>query len=322
MRPPTTSSTWLEIMTKSTGNGPQFTPIKSGLAVSFEFFPPKTAAMEKTLWASIERLAPIGPRFVSVTYGAGGGTRERTHATVKRMLDETPLTPAAHLTCVDATRRQVDDVARRYHDDGVRHIVALRGDPPDGKSCFTAHPDGYRNAAELVTGLKRVADFELTVGAYPEVHPDARSAQADLDNLKAKLDAGASRAITQFFFDSDVYFRFLDRARDAGISAPIIPGILPVTNFAAVQRFAAICGTAVPAWMSELFQDLDDSPDTRQLVAASVAAEQCLALARQGVTEFHFYTLNRAELTVAICHRLGLKGGATGGGARSIASGA
>ena len=322
MRPPTTSSTWLEIMTKSTGNGPQFTPIKCGLSVSFEFFPPKTAAMEKTLWASIERLAPIGPRFVSVTYGAGGGTRERTHATVKRMLDETPLTPAAHLTCVDATRRQVDAVARRYHDDGVRHIVALRGDPPDGKSCFTAHPDGYRNAAELVTGLKRVADFELTVGAYPEVHPDARSAQADLDNLKAKLDAGASRAITQFFFDSDVYFRFLDRARDAGISAPIIPGILPVTNFAAVQRFAAICGTTVPAWMSELFQDLDDSPDTRQLVAASVAAEQCLALARQGVTEFHFYTLNRAELTVAICHRLGLKGGATGGGARSIASGA
>jgi methylenetetrahydrofolate reductase (NADPH) len=308
-------------MTKSTGNGPHFTPIQSGLSVSFEFFPPKTAAMEKTLWASIERLAPIGPRFVSVTYGAGGGTRERTHTTVKRVLDETPLTPAAHLTCVDATRRQVDAVARRYHDAGVRHIVALRGDPPDGKSDFTAHPHGYRNAAELVAGLKRVADFELTVGAYPEVHPDAHSAQADLDNLKAKLDAGASRAITQFFFDSDVYFRFLDRARAAGISAPIIPGILPVTNFAAVQRFAATCGTTVPAWMSELFQDLDDTPDTRQLVAASVAAEQCLALARQGVTEFHFYTLNRAELTVAICHRLGLKGGAAGSGTQSIASG-
>ena len=309
-------------MTESTHESLQPTPITSGLSVSFEFFPPKTAAMEKTLWASIEHLAPIGPRFVSVTYGAGGGTRERTHATVKRVLDETPLTPAAHLTCVDATRQQVDTVARRYHDAGIRHIVALRGDPPDAKSRFTAHPDGYQNAAELVSGLKRVADFELTVGAHPEVHPDARSAEADLDNLKAKLDAGASRAITQFFFDSDVYFRFLERARGAGISAPIIPGILPVTNFAAVQRFAATCGASVPGWMAELFRDLDDSPDTRQLVAATVAAEQCLALARQGVTEFHFYTLNRAELTVAICHRLGLKAGVTPSGAQNFASGA
>jgi methylenetetrahydrofolate reductase (NADPH) len=308
-------------MTESTDKSPQFTPIKSGLSVSFEFFPPKTQAMEDTLWASIERLAPIGPRFVSVTYGAGGSTRERTHATVKRVLDETPLTPAAHLTCVDASRDQVDAVARRYHAAGVRHIVALRGDPPDTQSRFTAHADGYRNAAELVAGLKRVADFELTVGAYPEVHPEARSAQADLDNLKAKLDAGASRAITQFFFDSDVYFRFLERARGAGISVPIIPGILPVTNFAAVQRFAATCGTSVPVWMAELFEGLDDSPDTRQLVAATVAAEQCLQLARQGVTEFHFYTLNRAELTVAICHRLGLKAGASRGGAQTIASG-
>ena len=309
-------------MTESTDESPQFTPIKSGLSVSFEFFPPKTAAMEETLWASIERLAPIGPRFVSVTYGAGGSTRERTHATVKRVLDETPLTPAAHLTCVDATRDQVDAVARRYHDAGIRHIVALRGDPPDTQARFTAHPDGYQNAAELVSGLKRVADFEITVGAHPEVHPDARSAQADLDNLKAKLDAGASRAITQFFFDTDVYFRFLERARGAGISAPIIPGILPVTNFAAVQRFAVTCGASVPVWMSELFQGLDDSPDTRQLVAATVAAEQCLQLKRQGVTELHFYTLNRAELTVAICHRLGLKGGATRSGAQTIASGA
>ncbi len=309
-------------MTESTHESLQPTPITSGLSVSFEFFPPKTAAMEKTLWASIERLAPIGPRFVSVTYGAGGGTRERTHATVKRVLDETPLTPAAHLTCVDATRQQVDTVARRYHNAGIRHIVALRGDPPDAKSRFTAHPDGYQNAAELVSGLKRVADFELTVGAHPEVHPDARSAEADLDNLKAKLDAGASRAITQFFFDSDVYFRFLERAQGAGISAPIIPGILPVTNFAAVQRFAATCGASVPGWMAELFRDLDDSPDTRQLVAATVAAEQCLALARQGVTEFHFYTLNRAELTVAICHRLGLKAGVTPSGAQNFASGA
>lgn len=308
-------------MSKPVKDSAQMTPIKSGLSVSFEFFPPKTQTMEETLWRSIERLAPIEPRFVSVTYGAGGSTRERTHATVKRVLDETPLTPAAHLTCVDATRRQVDEVARRYHQAGVRHIVALRGDAPDNQSRFTPHPEGYRNAADLVAGLKRVADFELTVGAYPEVHPDARSADDDLDNLKAKLDAGASRAITQFFFDSDVYFRFLDRARAAGISAPIIPGILPVTNFAAVQRFSATCGATVPAWMAELFEGLDNSPDTRQLVAATVAAEQCLQLKQQGVTEFHFYTLNRAELTVAICHRLGLKGAVTRDGNKTIASG-
>ena len=295
--------------------------INPELAVSFEFFPPKTAAMEETLWRSIERLAPIGPRFVSVTYGAGGSTRERTHTTVKRVLDESSLTPAAHLTCVAATRDQVDAVARRYYDAGVRHIVALRGDPPDGNARFTPHPDGYQNAADLVAGLKRVADFELSVGAYPEVHPDAGSAEDDLDNLKRKLDAGASRAITQFFFDSDVYFRFLDRARRAGISAPIIPGILPVTNFAAVERFAASCGASVPQWMAELFEGLDDAPETRQLVAATVAAEQCLQLKRQGVTEFHFYTLNRAELTVAICHRLGLKGSASRDDARTIASG-
>lgn len=308
-------------MKSSEQKTPRATPIKPGLAVSFEFFPPKTPAMEKTLWRSIERLAPIGPRFVSVTYGAGGSTRERTHATVKRVLDETDLTPAAHLTCVDATRDEVDDVARRYRDSGVRHIVALRGDPPDGESRFRAHPHGYRNAADLVAGLKRIADFDLTVGAYPEVHPDARSANDDLENLKRKLDAGASRAITQFFFDTDVYFRFVDRARAAGISAPIIPGILPVTNFTAVQRFAATCGASVPAWMAELFEGLDDSPDTRQLVAATVAAEQCLKLKEQGVTEFHFYTLNRAELTVAICRRLGLKGGASPGDEQTIASG-
>jgi methylenetetrahydrofolate reductase (NADPH) len=314
-----------ETMNDSTKNvppsSPLLTPIKSGLSVSFEFFPPKTAAMEETLWQSIERLAPIGPRFVSVTYGAGGSTRERTHATLKRALAETPLTPAAHLTCVAASRDEVDAVARRYHDIGVRHIVALRGDPPDGQSRFEPHPRGYHNAADLVAGLKRVADFELTVGAYPEMHPDARSPEDDLDNLKRKLDAGASRAITQFFFDSDVYFRFLDRARAAGISAPIIPGILPVTNFSAVQRFAAACGTSVPNWMAELFDGLDDSPDTRQLVAATVATEQCLQLQKHGVTEFHFYTLNRAELTIAICRRLGLKGGVSSAGAPSIASG-
>jgi len=308
-------------MNESTESSSPLTPIKSDLSVSFEFFPPKTAAMEQTLWRSIERLAPIAPRFVSVTYGAGGSTRERTHATVKRVLEETPLTPAAHLTCVDATREQVDAVAESYHAAGVRHIVALRGDAPDAQSAFAAHPQGYQNAAELVAGLKQVADFDLSVGAYPEVHPDAACVEDDLDNLKRKLDAGASRAITQFFFDSDVYFRFLDRARAAGISAPIIPGILPVTNFAAVQRFAATCGASVPQWMAELFEGLDDSPDTRQLVAATVAAEQCLQLKSQGVTEFHFYTLNRAELTLAICHRLGLKGGGSGNGSHTIASG-
>ncbi len=308
-------------MIESSRESPPLTPVKSALSVSFEFFPPKTPAMEETLWRSIERLAPIGPRFVSVTYGAGGSTRERTHATLKRALAETSLTPAAHLTCVAASRDEVDAVARGYHDIGVRHIVALRGDPADGRSRFEAHPQGYRSAADLVAGLKRVADFELTVGAYPEVHPDARSPEDDLDNLKRKLDAGASRAITQFFFDSDVYFRFLDRVRAAGISAPIIPGILPVTNFSAVQRFAATCGTSVPDWMAELFDGLDDSPDTRQLVAATVAAEQCLQLKKHGVTEFHFYTLNRAELTIAICRRLGLKAGAPPATAPSMASG-
>ena len=306
-------------MASALTNPSSATPIRDGIEVSFEFFPPKTPAMEQTLWRSIERLAPIGPRFVSVTYGAGGGTRERTHATVKRVLEETDLTPAAHLTCVGATREEVDAVARRYQQAGIRHIVALRGDPPDGDTRFEPHPNGYRNAADLVAGLKKVADFELTVGAYPEVHPDARSAEQDLDNLKRKLDAGACRAITQFFFDTDVYFRFLDRVRAAGISAPIIPGILPVTNFAAAKRFAAGCGASIPAWMHELFEGLDDTPDTRQLVAASVAAEQCLRLERLGVSEFHFYTLNRAELTLAICHRLGLKSRESGSGGRSVA---
>lgn len=306
-------------MSNPESHAPSATPIKSGLEVSFEFFPPKTAEMEKTLWRSIERLAPVKPRFVSVTYGAGGTTRERTHATVKRVLEETDLTPAAHLTCVGATRDEIDEVARRYYDAGIRHIVALRGDPPSGDARYRPHPGGYRNAAELVAGLKKVANFELTVGAYPEVHPDALSADQDLDNLKRKLDAGACRAITQFFFDTDIYFRFLDRVRAAGISAPIIPGILPVTNFAAAKRFADGCGASIPAWMNELFEGLDDTPDTRQLVAASVAVEQCLRLERLGVTEFHFYTLNRAELTLAICHRLGLKSRNSGDGSRAIA---
>lgn len=288
---------------------PEVTPIREGLSVSFEFFPPKTPEMARTLWRSIARLSCMSPRFVSVTYGAGGSTRERTHTTVERLVNDTSLTTAAHLTCVDASRGEVDDVARRYLEAGVKHVVALRGDAADPDTPFTPHPDGYRNAAELVAGLKRIGDFDVSVGAYPEVHPDARSAAADMDNLKRKLDAGASRAITQFFFEPDTYFRFLDRARAAGISAPIVPGILPVTNFASVQRFAAACGASIPAWMAELFEGLEDAPDTRQLVAASVASELCLRLARRGVTEFHFYTLNRAELTLAICHRLGLKAG-------------
>jgi methylenetetrahydrofolate reductase (NADPH) len=282
-------------------------PDETPVSVTFEFFPPKTQQMEQNLWRAIEKLAPLQPRFVSVTYGAGGSTRERTHATVKRILQETDLTPAAHLTCVGASRAEVDQVARDYWDAGVRHIVALRGDPPEREQRFQPHPVGYANAAELVAGLRRLADFDITVAAYPEVHPEARSPQADLDNLKRKLDAGASRAITQFFFDADVYFRFVDRVRAAGISAPIIPGILPVTNFTRVKEFAAICGASVPDWVGGLFEGLDDDPEARQLVAATVAAEQCTELVQRGVRNLHFYTLNRAALTYAICHILGIR---------------
>ena len=281
--------------------------MSGALSVSFEFFPPKTEAMAEQLWRAVERLAPLGPRFVSVTYGAGGTTRERTHQTVVRILRESALTPAAHLTCVAASRGEVDDVARRYWDVGIRHIVALRGDPPDGGGRFEAHPDGYANAAELVAGLKRVADFEVSVAAYPEIHPDAKSSQADLDNLKRKLDAGAARAITQYFFDPEAYLRFIDRARAAGVNAPITPGVLPVTNFAQVVKFSRLCGAGVPAWLAHLFEGLDDDPDTRKLVAATVAAEQCRKLQAAGVEEFHFYTLNRADLAYAICHILGIR---------------
>ncbi|MGA8259488.1 MAG: methylenetetrahydrofolate reductase [NAD(P)H] [Arenicellales bacterium] len=282
-------------------------PPDSDLAVSFEFFPPGTDRMEQTLWSSIERLAALGPRFVSVTYGAGGSTRERTHATVRRVLEETPLEAAAHLTCVAATRADVDAVARAYWQAGVRHIVALRGDPVGGEGLFQPHPDGYESAAALVAGLKRVAPFELSVAAYPEVHPDACSPRADLDNLKRKIDAGATRAITQFFFDNDVYYRFLDRVRGAGIDVPVVPGILPVTGLDGLLRFAARCGAAVPRWIRELFDGLDADPETRRLVAATVAAEQCAKLRARGVREFHFYTLNRAELTYAVCHMLGMR---------------
>ena len=277
------------------------------IEVSFEFSPPRTPAMEASLWQAIHRLAPLRPRFVSVTYGAGGSTRDRTHTTVRRLLAETDMAPAAHLTCVAASRAEVDAVVRSYRDSGVRHIVALRGDPPDGHTRFAPHPEGYRNAEDLVRGIRAISNFEISVAAYPEVHPEAASPAADLDNLKRKIDAGASRAITQFFFDPNVYLRFVDRARVAGITVPIVPGILPVTNFKRALDFAAKCGATVPGWLADLFAGLDADPTTRNLVAAWVAAEQCRTLQDHGVREFHFYTLNRAELTRSICHILGLR---------------
>ncbi len=286
---------------------PVTAPLAGGVQVSFEFFPPKNEEMERSLWAAIGRLATLDPSYVSVTYGAGGTTRERTHATVVRLRRETTLEPAAHLTCVGATRDEIDAIARRYWDAGVRHIVALRGDPPEGAARYLPHPGGYAFAADLVAGLRRVAPFDISVAAYPETHPEALSAEADLDNLKRKVDAGASRAITQFFFDVEVYLRFRDRVIAAGITQPIIPGILPVTNFATVRRFSAMCGASVPAWMADLFDGLDDDPETRRLVAAAVAVEQCRALHGHGVEHFHFYTLNRADLTFAICHVLGVR---------------
>ena len=287
--------------------------MRDGLKVSFEFFPPKTEEMENRLWAAIKRLEPLGPQFVSVTYGAGGSTRERTHATVARIRSETGLEPAAHLTCVGASRGEIDDIARRYWDEGIRHIVALRGDPSDMGEKYTPFPDGYAYASDLVEGLKKVADFEISVAAYPETHPQAINPQADLDNLKRKIDAGASRAISQFFFDPDIYCRFIDRARGAGIDVPIVPGILPVTNYARVVEFSRQCGASVPDWMAQMFEGLDDDPETRKLVAAAIAAEQCQHLRAKGIDEFHFYTLNRADLSFAICHILGLR--KTSGGA-------
>ena len=282
-------------------------PLPHDVRVSFEFFPPKTEKMEEILWDSIQRLAPLEPAYVSVTYGAGGSTRQLPHPPVVPIRRETVLEPAAHLTCVGSTREEIDEIARQYWRSGIRHVVALRGDPPEDTDRYTPHPGGYAYASDLVAGLKRVADFEISVAAFPEVHPQAASTEADLDNLKRKIDAGATRAITQFFFDADIYLRFLDRARAAGVTVPIVPGILPVTNFARVVQFAAICGTRVPGWMADLFEGLDDRPETRRLVAATVAAEQCRALYANGVNDFHFYTLNRAELTYAICHMLGVR---------------
>jgi methylenetetrahydrofolate reductase (NADPH) len=277
------------------------------LKVSFEFFPPKTAEMEESLWRSVMRLAPLGPRFVSVTYGAGGSTRERTHNTVVRILKETGLKPAAHLTCVGAAKAEVDDVAQHYWQAGIRHIVALRGDAPEGSGGFAPHPEGYANSTDLIAGLRKIGDFEISVGCYPEGHPDSGSPRTELEHLKRKVDAGATRCITQYFFDTDVYFRFLDRARSAGITVPIVPGILPVTNFRQVVKFSAACGASVPAWLADVFEGLDDDPDTRRMVAAHVAAEQCRRLQAAGIDEFHFYTLNRADLTYAICHVLGVR---------------
>lgn len=276
--------------------------------VSFEFFPPNSAKMEETMWRSIEHLAPLGPRFVSVTYGADGSTRERTHAAVAKIAEETSLTAAPHLTCVDAARGEIDDIARRYWDMGIRHLVALRGDPPrEADGVYVPHPGGYAYAADLVAGLKQIGDFDISVGAYPEVHPEAESADADLDNLRHKLDAGASRAITQFFFDVDVYLRFRDRCAKAGIESSIVPGILPITRFPQLKKFARGCGASVPGWLEERFAGLDDDAATRTMIAASVAIDQVRRLQAEGIDEFHFYTLNRSELTYAICHALGVR---------------
>jgi methylenetetrahydrofolate reductase (NADPH) len=289
------------------GHAPLFAEARGDIDVSFEFFPPKTDAMAETLWHSIETLAPLKPRFVSVTYGAGGSTRERTHATVERIVKETALTPAAHLTCVGATREEIDEIARGYWEAGVRHIVALRGDMPELGQAYAPHPGGYANAAELVAGLKEVAPFEISVAAYPEGHPDSDCEDSDLDNLLRKIDAGADRAISQFFFSADCFLRFRDKLAERRPGIEIVPGILPVSNVATTRRFAGQCGAAIPEWLDRLFEGLDELPAARQLVAATIAGELCGQLYAGGVRHFHFYTLNRAELAYAICHLLGVR---------------
>ena len=278
------------------------------IRVSFEFFPPKSADAEVALWRSSERLAPLGPDFVSVTYGAGGSTRERTHNTVARLVRDTNLKPAAHLTCVGATRGEIDDVVRGYWDAGVRHVVALRGDPAGGPgTAYEAHPGGYDGAADLVRGIKALGDFEVTVSAYPEKHPESATYDADLDGLQAKVGAGATRAITQFFFDNSLYGRYVERVRARNIAIPIIPGIAVIQNFKQTANFARKTGASVPDWLADRFAGLEDDPATHQLVAAGVAAEQVLDLVDQGVRDFHFYTMNRAELVYAICRLLGIR---------------
>jgi methylenetetrahydrofolate reductase (NADPH) len=286
---------------------PLYADVGGDLDVSFEFFPPKNEKMEEQLWDAVRTLEPLAPSFVSVTYGAGGSTRERTHATVARIQRETSLAAAAHLTCVEATKDEIDQVAQEYWAAGVRHIVALRGDPPAAGAKFAGHPGGYENAAALVAGLKRLHPFEISVAAYPECHPDSPDMAADLDNLKAKFDAGATRAITQFFHEPDTFFRYRDQVAAAGITAEIVPGIMPVTNFASVVRMSNMCGTQVPAWMARLFDGLENHPASRQLIAATLAAELSRKLYAGGVKSLHFYTLNRAELAFAICHLLGVR---------------
>jgi len=278
------------------------------LNISFEFFPPRSDAMTQQLWQAVARLAPLRPAFFSVTYGAGGSTRQRTHDTVVRLKQETGIEPAAHLTCVAATRGEIDDVARAYWEAGIRHVVALRGDPPpEMGGRYRAHADGYGNAAELVAGLRRIAPFQISVAGYPETHPDSGSEAADLDNLRRKIDAGADRVITQFFFEVEAFLRFRDRLRADGVTVPIVPGILPVSNFAQARKFASLNGAAVPDWLADLFTGLDDDLETRRMIAATVAGDMCRRLQSEGVGDFHFYTLNRADLAFAICHLLGVR---------------
>ncbi|MFT8451868.1 MAG: methylenetetrahydrofolate reductase [NAD(P)H] [Zymomonas mobilis] len=273
--------------------------------ISFEFFPPKNEEADKLLWQSVERLAPLKPRFMSVTYGAGGSTRERTRATVTRIARETTIPAVAHLTCVNASRDEIDDIARDYWDAGIRHIVALRGDPPGGER-FQAHPDGYANAVELVEGLKRIAPFEISVACYPETHPQALSPEADIEFLKRKFDAGATRAISQFFLSADVFLRFRDRVAAAGITAEILPGIMPTSNISGLRRMADSCGIAIPEKLGRLMESLDkDDPSVKQMVSMAVTSDLCSQLAREGVDSFHFYTMNRAEITSALCRLLG-----------------
>jgi methylenetetrahydrofolate reductase (NADH) len=278
------------------------------LKVSFEFSPPRTEQAERTLWETVERLTPLHPTFFSVTYGAGGSTRQRTHETVARLKKETGIDAAAHLTCVAATQGEINDVARAYWDAGIRHIVALRGDPPQGMGGkYCPHPGGYENAAALVKGLKQIADFQISVAGYPEKHPDSADARADLDNLKRKVDAGADRCITQFFFDPDDFLRFREAAAKAGINVPIVPGVMPVSNFNGILKMAGLCGSKIPPWLADLFDGLDDDVETRRMIAATVAGDLCRRLQGEGVEQFHFYTLNRADLTFAICHLLGVR---------------
>lgn len=294
-------------MQKYTNKLEEIIASKRDIKVSFEFFPPKTDEMEDKLFRSIRSLEPLKPEFVSVTYGAGGSTRQRTHQTIEKILNQTNLKPASHLTCIGASKQEVQDIARSYWDLGVRHIVALRGDRPASSSNYQLHPDGYQYADELVAGLKEVANFEISVAGYPEKHPEASSLDADIEYLKRKVDAGADRVITQFFFDADNYFRFVDKCLNAGINVPIVPGILPVSNVKQVKHFAKMCGASIPKWMSDLFYNLDNHEETRKIIAAVVAIELCRILHNKGVDNFHFYTLNRSDMTKAICHVLGVR---------------